>query len=172
MVHDKPNWFVCGHPVLPIESFQVYGHGKPPQRTLSPQIEVDIEIAQRQFAQRAVDRLAPAASRKVRFGHSSPASVLSKDGDHMVSVVLGFKVEQKRRISVRRAERRRRRWRLRDNARFAPLRPAAETRRIREVIGGIVEKFLNAVGVFHAAQFAEFRRGEAGCVAHRPHEFT
>ena len=100
MVDDEPHRFVGGHPVLAIESFQVYRHRKPPKRTLSPQIEVDVEIAQRQFTQGAVDRFAPAASGEVRFGDRTPTSVLAKDGDHMVGVVLRFKVEQQRRESV------------------------------------------------------------------------
>jgi hypothetical protein len=111
----------------------------------SPQIEIGVEISERQLAQRAVDGLAPAASRVVRLGDGTPASVLAKDRDHVVGVVLGFKIEQQRRISVG-AQRRRGKDGAFEAVRgllgqHSPRRP----RRIRKVIGSIVEKFLDAV---------------------------
>jgi len=93
VIHDKPHRLLGGHPVLTIETLQIDGNRKTPQRPLAAQIDVSIEIGQRQFAQGSVDGLPPAASRVIRFGHGPPASVLPKDGDYVVGVVLGLKIK-------------------------------------------------------------------------------
>ena len=50
VIHDEPYRFVGGHPVLFVEALEVDGNGKAPQRALTPQVAVDIEITQRKFA--------------------------------------------------------------------------------------------------------------------------
>jgi hypothetical protein len=86
--------------------------------------------------------------------------MLAKDGDHVVGVVFGLKIKQQRRISVG-AERGRR-----EDGAFEAVRrllgehAARRPRRIRQVIRSIVEKSLNAVGIFHATELAQLRRGE------------
>src|SRR4051794_28438128 len=77
VIDDEPYRLRSGHPVLGIEPFQVHGNRIPPQRPLTPQIEVNIEVAQCQLAQAAVHRFAPSTSRIVGFRYRSPASLLS-----------------------------------------------------------------------------------------------
>src|ERR1700722_10089003 len=94
VVDDEPDGLVGGHPVLRVEALQIYRNGKAPQRALAPQVEVGVEVTHGQLAQRAVDRLAPAASAVVRFRDRAPASVLLKDGDDGGGGVFRLGVEQ------------------------------------------------------------------------------
>src|SRR5215469_7675097 len=93
MVDDEPYRLVGGHPILVVETFQVYGQRITSQGAFTPKVKVSVEITQRQFAQRAVDRLAPAASGVVRFGNCAPAAILTVDGDDMVGVALSLEIE-------------------------------------------------------------------------------
>src|ERR1700758_2912198 len=100
VIDDEPNRLVGRHPVLRVEALQIDWNGVAAQRALAPQVKVDVEVAERQFAQRAVDGLAPAASGVIRFGHCAPAASLAVNGNHVVGIMIGFEVEQQRRISV------------------------------------------------------------------------
>ncbi len=110
IVGDEPEGFIRGHPVLAIEASEVYGAGKVSQRAFTAEIEVDVEITQRQFAQGAVDGFAIAAAGVVGFGDGAPVAVAAIDGDDMVGVVFGFEVKDQRGISVGAQVRRRRAW--------------------------------------------------------------
>jgi len=44
-VNEKPYRFVSGHPILPIEAFQIKWHGVAPQSALAPQVEIGIKVA-------------------------------------------------------------------------------------------------------------------------------
>ena len=94
VIHDEPDGLVCGHPVLTIEALQIDRNREAPQRAFAPQVELPVEVTHRQLPQRAIDGLAPAASSVVRFRDGPPASVLAKNGDHVVGVVVGFKIQQ------------------------------------------------------------------------------
>src|SRR5271167_2886661 len=91
---------VGGHPVAGVEAGEIDGVRKSTQRTLPAEIEVDVEITQGQFAQSAIDGLAVAASGVVGFGDGSPMAFDAVDGYHVVGIVLGFEVEDQRRIAV------------------------------------------------------------------------
>src|ERR1700747_3280006 len=83
IVHDEPDGFFRGHPLLAIETGKVYRTRKSAQGPLAAQVEVEIEIAHGQFAQRAVHRLAVAAAGVVRFGDLSPIAVPPGDRLYM-----------------------------------------------------------------------------------------
>src|SRR5579862_3743446 len=96
MIDDKPNRFVSRHPVLRIKALKVDRARVASKRALAAQVEISIEIAQRQFAQAAIHGLAPAASGIVRFGDRAPAAVLLEYGDNVIGIVLSLEVEDQR----------------------------------------------------------------------------
>src|SRR5882672_9012207 len=51
---DKPDRFLGRHPVEVVETAHVDGPGKGSQSTLAELIEIDLEIAEGQFAKRAI----------------------------------------------------------------------------------------------------------------------
>src|SRR6202021_3307227 len=69
VVHDKPNRFLRGHPVLLIEALEIDWNRISPQSALPPEIEIDVEITQRRFPQRAIHGFAPAAPRVIGFDY-------------------------------------------------------------------------------------------------------
>src|SRR5258708_21810747 len=86
----------------------------------------------------------------------------------MIRIMFGFEIKQQRRVSMgpqcgcaKEGASQEMRSLLRKHP---PRRPG----RIRKVIRGIVEKFLDAVRIFHAAQLAQLGRREAvDGIAHR-----
>src|SRR5579863_10309417 len=94
VIDDEPDGFVGGHPVLRVEALEAYRERIAPESALAAQVEIGVEIAQGELAERAVDGLAPAASGVVGFCYGTPTSMLAEDGDHVVGVVVGFKIEQ------------------------------------------------------------------------------
>jgi hypothetical protein len=164
VIDDEPDRLRSGHPVLGIEPFQVHGNRIPSQRPLPPQIEVNIEVAECQLPQAAVHGLAPSASRIVGFRYRSPASLLSKDSDHVIGVVVGFKIEQQRRISIHTQSGRR------EDCSFQAMRCllgqylAWRPGRVFQVVGHVVEKFLDAVGILQGSQFAQLSGSETEVV--------
>ena len=53
MIDDEPHQLVGDHPLLPVESFQTNGSRKAAQAALPAHPEISVEIAEREFAQRA-----------------------------------------------------------------------------------------------------------------------
>lgn len=94
VINDKPDRLVGRHPILSIEALEAHGQGIAAQAALAAKVEVSVEIAEGQFAQGAVYRLAPAASGIIRLGDGSPAAILAKDSDHVVGIVFSFEIEQ------------------------------------------------------------------------------
>src|ERR1700678_172422 len=101
MIDNEPHRLIGRHPVFPVKPLQIDWNGKTPQSALPPQVDVSIEVSQRQFAQGAMDRLAPTASCVVRFRNRTPASILAENSNYVVSIVLGFKIQQQRGITIR-----------------------------------------------------------------------
>ena len=97
---DEPKRLIGGHPLEMIEAGHVYGIGKRAQGPLTAHIEIDLKVTERQFAKRTVNRLAVAAAGVVRFGYCPPMPVLLVNGNHMVGVMLSFKINHQRRISI------------------------------------------------------------------------
>ena len=90
---DEPQRLVGGHPVERIEASEIHRTGKRPQRALAAQIEISVEIAQRQLAKSAVDRFAIAAASVVGLGDGSPVTLHAINGDHMVGIVFRFQIQ-------------------------------------------------------------------------------
>ena len=65
VIHDKPNGLLRRHPLQMIETVQVYRARECTHGSLAPEIEIQIEVAHGQFAQRTIDRFAIAAAREV-----------------------------------------------------------------------------------------------------------
>jgi len=100
VLRDKPKMFSRGHPIKTIKTRQINWSRKSPQRPLPPKIEVNIEVTQGKFAQSAIHRLAVAASGVVRLGDRPPVASAAVNRDHVIGIVLGFEIEDQRRISV------------------------------------------------------------------------
>ena len=81
-----------------IESPHVDWARESAQGPFPAQIEIHVEITQRQFAQRPIYGLSIAASGVIRFRQRTPVSIDLIDGNHMVRIVLGFEIENQRRI--------------------------------------------------------------------------
>src|SRR5205807_4581413 len=77
------------------------------QRSLAPEIEVGVEVAHGQLAQRAMDRLAVREAVVVRLRHRAPVAALLVNRDDMIGVMLGFEVNHER-GKTQHAKRRRR----------------------------------------------------------------
>ena len=96
---DEPNWFVRRHPIAVVKPRQVYRARIAPERSLEPQIEINIEVTQRQFPQSAINRLAITAAREIRFGNGPPMAAHFEDGYDMVGIAIGLEIKNQRRKS-------------------------------------------------------------------------
>src|SRR5271167_5257447 len=83
-----------------IEALHMDGTRIRSQRTVTAQIEINIEITERQLAQSPVDRLAIAASRVIRLGDGAPMAIDLIYGKNMIGIVFGFEVHDEWRISI------------------------------------------------------------------------
>ena len=97
MLGDEPDWLVCSHPVEPIEAREVHRAGIAPERAFSAQIEIDIEVAHRELAQRAINRLPISAAAEIRFCYRAPMSAHFENGHDVIGIALGFQIEDQRR---------------------------------------------------------------------------
>lgn len=94
MLGDKPHRFFAGHPLKMIETRKVHGARVCAQATLAAEVEVVVEVAQRQFPQGTIDWLAVAASGVVRLRHCAPAIPDFENGKDVIGIPLGFHIEQ------------------------------------------------------------------------------
>src|SRR5207249_342388 len=98
---DKPQWLISSHPVAMVEASEIYRTRECPQRALAPQIEIPVEVAHRQLAQRTIYWLAISAAGVIGFCNRAPVAVSAINRDHMIRVLIRFEIEDQRRISVR-----------------------------------------------------------------------
>ena len=59
-----------------------------------------LEVAEREFAQRAVDGRAEAQAGEVRLGDASPQAVFAIEGEDVIVVVHGLEIHEQRRMAV------------------------------------------------------------------------
>src|SRR5277367_1293355 len=59
---DEKEMFAGGHPLPPIEAGKIDGPRKCSQRAVAAQVEIDVEVAERELPQRTINRLAITAS--------------------------------------------------------------------------------------------------------------
>src|SRR5205085_7027500 len=97
MLRDKPNRLVSGHPIQAIEAREVYRSRVAAKCSFKSQIEINIEVAHRQFTERAINRFAISAAGEVRFGDRTPVSANFENRDHVIGVLLRFEIKNKRR---------------------------------------------------------------------------
>src|SRR5579872_5393642 len=105
-------------------------------------------------------RLAPAAAIVVRLGDCSPTSMLAKDRYYVIGVMLGLEIKQQWRISVHAQRGSGKNRALETVRRFFRQDTARGPCSVCKVIWSVVEKLLNAVGVFQAAEPPQFCRSE------------
>ena len=88
-------------------------------------------------------------------------AVLLEYRDHMIRIVLSFQINNQWRIPVRSQRRRREQCPFVAMRCIFPQHPPRRPRRICQMIGLLVEKPLNPVGIFQAAQLPQFGGSEA-----------
>src|ERR1035437_6416552 len=81
---DCPEVFLRGHPVHGVEAAQVDRPRIVAQRFLAFEVVVMLEVAHRELAEGAVDRLAIAQAGGVGFGQRPPVATGAEDGEHGV----------------------------------------------------------------------------------------
>jgi len=155
MFGDKPHWLFRRHPAQSIETREVYRARVAPQRPFKSQVEINIEVAHRQFPQRAINRLAITTASEIRFRNRAPMPAHFENRDHMICVLLSFQIENQ--------------WRKSQNAEGGRGEDGSfETRRgpsmknffrrmrgVSEIVGDLVEEALDACGRFQRAKFAQ-----------------
>ena len=99
MFGNEPNRFFARHPIQPIEARQIYRTRVVAQRPFKSQIEINIEVAHRQFAQCAINGLAITTASEIRFRNGAPMSADFENCDDVIGVLLGFQIEDERRKS-------------------------------------------------------------------------
>src|SRR5437764_1296143 len=99
MFGDKPHRLFSRHPVQSIETREVYRPRIAAQRPLKSQIEINIEIAHRQFAQGPINGLAITTAGEIRFRNRAPMSADFENRHHVIGVLLRFQIEDERRKS-------------------------------------------------------------------------
>jgi hypothetical protein len=164
---DEPDFFWSRHPIEIIESREIHRPRERAQRSLAPEVEVRVEVAHDELAQRAMDRFPVREAVVVRFGDRSPVAASFEDRDDVIGVVLGFEVEKEWR-KTQHAERRCREDRRLEAMRGAlsqdsPRRPRGRANVVRHA----VEELLNTERRLGGAERSQLRGGEA--IIHTEH---
>ena len=96
MLRDPPEIGAGGHPagMSAVEARQVDGAGVCAEGPLAAEVDVVVEVAHDQLAQRAVDGRTAAESREVRLGDGAPVAVRAVDGDDVVRVLDRLQIQQ------------------------------------------------------------------------------
>src|SRR5881397_3891837 len=93
---DEPHLFFSGHPIEIVESREIHRPRERAERSLAPEVEVRVEVAHDELAQRAMDRLAVREAVVVGLGDGAPMAAILEDRDDVIGVMLGFEVEEER----------------------------------------------------------------------------
>src|SRR5947209_4421769 len=84
---------------MAIEPGQVHRLRVAPQGPFAAQVEVDVEITQRQLTERPINRLAITAPGEIRFRERSPMSAQFENSENVISVLFCLEIENERRKS-------------------------------------------------------------------------
>ncbi len=170
---NKPKRLVCDHPLKMIEALQVDGTREGAQRPLSAQIEINLKVAEGQFAERAVNRLSVAASGVIGLGHRSPMPVPAVDRNHVVGIVLRLEIENQRWIAIGAKGGGGKHGALKTVRGVLAQHDTGRPAGIGQVIRHVVEKALDTVWTFQTAQLAKLLgRKTAQRMHHRCRKFN
>jgi hypothetical protein len=95
-----PGVLLAAHPDRRVDAAQVVGHRVLAQGLVAELVGVLVEVRDRQLAQRAVHRVAPAQADAVGLGDRAPAAAPAEEGHHVVEVAHRAHVHQQRRLAV------------------------------------------------------------------------
>src|SRR5882724_2114241 len=96
---DEPDVFLRGHPGAAIELDEVHRLRVTPQSSFAAQVEVNVEITQRQLAQRPINRLAITAPGEIRFRERAPMPAQFENREDMVGILIRLEIDKERRKS-------------------------------------------------------------------------
>jgi len=99
MFGDEPDAVLRNHPVAIIESGEIDRLRVAAQGPFTAEIKVNIEVAHREFAQRAVKRLSITAAGEIRFRHRPPGAAHFENREHVIGIIVSFKIPQQWRKS-------------------------------------------------------------------------
>lgn len=99
MIGNEPNVLFRGHPVVAIETREIHRTRVAAESALAAQVEIDMEVTQRQLAQGSVNRFAISATGEVRLSHCAPMTPHFEDGKDVIGVVVGFQIQKQRRVT-------------------------------------------------------------------------
>src|SRR5438093_124904 len=85
-------------PTLPanVAAREIHRPRERPQRSLTPEVEVRVEVAHDQLAQRAMDGLAVREAVVVRLSDRAPQAAVLEHSNNVIGVMFGLEVEEER----------------------------------------------------------------------------
>src|SRR5882762_7510245 len=86
LLGDRPRVLLAGNPQLRIDAPQVERHGIFAQRLVIAPVVIFVKVRHREFAQAAVDRVAPAQADTVGLGDRTPEAASPEERYYMVEV--------------------------------------------------------------------------------------
>ena len=98
---DEPDGLVGAHPITIVKPGQIHRTRIPAEGAFKPKIEINVEVAHREFPESAINRLTVTTPGEIRFGHCSPMATNLVDRNDMISVAVRFQIEDQRRKSDR-----------------------------------------------------------------------
>ena len=154
MFRDKPDRLTGRHPIQSIEPREINRARIAAKGALKSQIEINVEVAHRQFAQRSIDRFAIAAAGEVRFGDRAPMSANFENRDHMIGVLLGLEIENERRKTENSQSGRRKNSSFETGSGAILQNFFRRARSVTEIVRQFVQESLDSGGCFQRAKFA------------------
>src|SRR2546423_8631413 len=155
MFGDKPDRLVGSHPIKMVEARKIHRARIATQGALESQIEISIEIAHRQLAERAIDRLAITTTGEVGFRHRAPVAARFENSYDMVGVLFRFEIEDERRKTENAKCGCRKNSAFETRSGVLMQNTFRRTRGVPKIIRQPVQKMLHAGGRFQCAEFAQ-----------------
>src|SRR2546423_5140693 len=81
---------------MAIEPGEVHRLRVAPQGSFAAQVEVDVEITQRELAERSINRLAITAPGEIRFRERSPMPAQFENSENVIGVLIRLEIENER----------------------------------------------------------------------------
>src|ERR1700680_82046 len=140
---DEPDALLRRHPLQPIEARQIDRPRVAAQRALAAQVEVEFEVAQRELTQTSIDGFAISAAGVVRLRDCAPTAGDAEQRDDMIGVALGLQIEDERRVADDPQRGGGEDRALQAMRRVLAQHAARRPRRAGQMVGHLVEKFLD-----------------------------
>src|SRR2546423_700027 len=152
---------------MAIEPGEVHRLRVAPQGSFAAQVEIDVEITERELAERSINRLAITTPGEIRFRERSPMPAQFENSENVIGVVIRLEIENERGKSDNAECRGREDRALQAMGGFFTQHFSRRPRGAGKMIRHGVEKPLNAGWCFERTQLAQLRGRELGRFRHR-----